>query len=86
MADISKITASNGTTYDIKDATARDSISRVRFDSYVQNFLYGKYPNEDVLYFDFNTTQGNYRVSFGTTNWVLWRKNDDGSLSALKVL
>lgn len=33
MADISKITSSNGTTYDIKDATARDSISqRVRND------------------------------------------------------
>lgn len=29
MADISKITASNGTTYDIKDQTARDSISQL---------------------------------------------------------
>ena len=28
MADIDKITASNGTTYNIKDATARDSISQ----------------------------------------------------------
>ena len=27
MADIDKITASNGTTYNIKDSTARDSIS-----------------------------------------------------------
>ena len=86
MADIDKITAANGTTYNIKDATSRDVTDRISFDSRMSSFLYGKYNNENTVYFDFNTTQGNYRVSFGASNFVLWQKNSDGSLTPLKVL